>query len=453
MSWVTFLILSTTSPADFVTVVPEKAYFESRKIDQSLANMLKLASADPGDPQTQVRQLLALRVIGQSKKNLEAEGKLETALQLLEQIAAGKKAQDRFGFSKAHASLALAQLTGKAPERSTMPPQSLRADAWSWFPGSVNLALAIDSRGGPAGDLKQGAVIRTFLGEQMPPRERESFFDAVDAIGNFRIHRVSLGYAPDPTMPRDGTFYIRLTGQYDHARFAGFARKGLETAQIESQEGVTVFHVENDVSFALLGDTDVVFVAGDADRKAKEALADVLAVRAGKQPSALEGVLGKELKEVPEEAFGVLRGTLPLEMQQAIKRGPFTTCPESIRAHLIGEKGQILLKFDAPLPGEDDAASFAKAIMDLREKGLTHLKNAPAEAPAELVGEVHKSLESLKIKAEGKSVAGEVSFYHSIGETLFMLLVPSAERRDGEAPKPVPGPAEGGELEPARRPN
>src|SRR5687767_3990502 len=84
---------------DLVSLVQAEDYFKVRNIAVSADKMAELAGKDPADGKTQVQQLLAIRWLGENAADTK---KADGARALLEQIAAGKKAQDPHGFARGH---------------------------------------------------------------------------------------------------------------------------------------------------------------------------------------------------------------------------------------------------------------------------------------------------------------------------------------------------------------
>jgi hypothetical protein len=125
-------------PRDYLTLLNADEYFQARQIATKPANMQELATTEPVDARTQVRQLLAIRWLG--------EHKVEQARGTLEKIAQGWVAQDPEGFASDYAKRALGQLDGQAVE----PPKSFKEslhEALAWFPEDVACFGALDLGG------------------------------------------------------------------------------------------------------------------------------------------------------------------------------------------------------------------------------------------------------------------------------------------------------------------
>src|SRR5437870_4041672 len=103
VSWMQVLLLLVTSaagqPTDLASLLSPADYFQSRGIEMSTDKLLELAAKDPVDGRTQLAQLLALRALGDDK-NFKNAANYATQRKILEDIAAGLKAQDKLGFAK-----------------------------------------------------------------------------------------------------------------------------------------------------------------------------------------------------------------------------------------------------------------------------------------------------------------------------------------------------------------
>ncbi len=218
--------------------------------------MIELAGKDPTEPKTQVAQLLALRWLG---AHPEEAKKSDKARALLEQIAQGKKAQDSYGFARGYAQRALARIEGKpAPARPAIPTDSLRSDAFKWFPADVMLLGGIDMRASgetrPADEDLAAAISRV-----VPQKEILAF---ADQVGNLRLDRVALALSANVRgMPDQG--YARVSGTGNLKRLAEFARKNTPEGKLTESKGpkgeaITVLSGrDRNLAIAFIGDTDL----------------------------------------------------------------------------------------------------------------------------------------------------------------------------------------------------
>ena len=95
--------LSGNSVDDIVTLLPAEDYFQSRRIDTTIEKMMELAAKEPVDGKSSIQQLLALRVLGDDPAKVKKANGFAGHLQILKEIAAGEKAQDKQGFAKEYA--------------------------------------------------------------------------------------------------------------------------------------------------------------------------------------------------------------------------------------------------------------------------------------------------------------------------------------------------------------
>ena len=139
-----FLMMGGSSGADVVSFVPPKHYFETMEVETTFDKMMELATKEGKDGRTQFQQLLAIRHLADEADAFKKSPKYAEQRQILEQIAAGKKANDPQGFAKEQAQKALARFDGK----TWTPPAApvLRDDALAWFPANATFAAAWDGR-------------------------------------------------------------------------------------------------------------------------------------------------------------------------------------------------------------------------------------------------------------------------------------------------------------------
>src|SRR5262249_29035988 len=146
MMEVLVLLASTSSSPthDLVSLIRAEDYFKARNIAVDASGMVKLATKDPADGKAQIQQLLAIRWLGEHPAELK---KTEGARAALEQVATGKKAQDRSGFAELYARQALARLDDKPlPVAATAPPGGLQREAFAWFPADTNIVTGMELR-------------------------------------------------------------------------------------------------------------------------------------------------------------------------------------------------------------------------------------------------------------------------------------------------------------------
>src|SRR5206468_1165741 len=94
---------------DLLSLIEPQQYFQTRNLGTSLDDLVELAVRTPDDPKTSVRQLIALRSLGEQAEKLKADKRYPAYRKALEQVAAGKSAQDPQGFAKEYATALLNQ--------------------------------------------------------------------------------------------------------------------------------------------------------------------------------------------------------------------------------------------------------------------------------------------------------------------------------------------------------
>ncbi len=419
---------------DLVSLVPVEDYFKSRMIEVSADKMIEFAGKAPADSKTSVQQLLAIRWLGE---NPDAAKKGKGARDLLEQIAAGKKAQDSHGFAKAHAAQALARLDGKpVPPLATVPDKSLRGDALAWFPADSNMAAGVEMRSGTKSNDTALAAIRKLAERTVKERERAVAYDMLDGMGNVRIDRVSASFRFD----EEGLaqrFCVRFSGGGDRKALAAlfaFPFKGRAQFQEKKGPGGEALMVLDtpDATYVFVGDGDLLILGGKGAKSA-EMLDEVLAVKNGKKKSLAEGGLADLLRSTPDNARFLVASDLPKASRASFTEGdsPFKAAPSRILAYAAPDQ-KLNVTVLATMKDNDEAKAFAEASRELIKKGLTALDNPPPQSkiPEETLKRARETLKAIKVEPEGKLVQAKVSI--DAAQTLadLVLYLFQLEKRD-----------------------
>src|SRR5262249_26456194 len=189
---------------------------KARAVEVSFEKMVDLAATDPKTPQAQIAQLLALRwladEVGSVKKNENYAGYLRT----LEDIATGKKAQDRLGFAKAYAENALQSWTGAKP--TAQEYKGIQTDGLTWFPTGATFVGSFDGRLAPATMPKKNTIQDLF--KLIPAEAKNEIFKTIDGLGNVQIDRVSFAYVQE-----SGQTFVRFSGKVQQEWVVEFAAK------------------------------------------------------------------------------------------------------------------------------------------------------------------------------------------------------------------------------------
>ncbi|HZZ80213.1 MAG TPA: hypothetical protein VFE62_16990, partial [Gemmataceae bacterium] len=330
---------------ELVAVVQPKDYFESRNVRMSIDSMIDVAIREPKDGKAQIMQLSALRYLMDESDAFKKASNYASNREAIEEIATGKRAQDKAGFSKEYAQRLLNKLDGK---KATAPKkQPLRANAFEWFPDDISLAGALDLRGDGNSDSLKAML------KMLPAREKHQLYAAIENIGNLRIDRVAFGYS-DGAERGDGRFYLRMTGKGSHdglMQLLGQVDGRMQPTEIKPADGakITLLQSPNNrtPSIVLVGDTDFLLVSAErAGPKARQEdlVQAVLDVRAKKKTSAAEGPFKKRLAKLPEKAVGFVVGEFPGPLKGELQN-EFGAVPTNGLVHI--ERGAQALELHA----------------------------------------------------------------------------------------------------------
>ncbi len=410
---------------DLISFVDADDYFQAHSIKVSNDKMLELAATDPKDGVTQARQLLAIRVLGERRAELVNAKAVEKATQLLSDIAAGNKAQDELGFSKVYAEAALARLQGKKLPLQSLPKDSVRKDALSWFPKSATMVAAADIRGGV--DSEQTTKkIRDFIAQKLPAPQKEGFFSFVNTVGNASITRFGLCL-----IPGEGdtvTVAGRLTGKVLPERLLKFLESIKKAQNVTRKKGpdgktLTLIKSDNDrESMVFVGVTDFVFCGGNPKAKSSdELLKQVLAIRAGKAPSVLTGSMNSDLKRVSATASGLALGRLPKaatdQFGMDLKRFFVTSQRAKNGVHVDAEVGMATA---------NEAMKLQQVVLATKMKFLQGLdmfqKQVQDKFMQKLLKQAREAAQEMEVKSQGKSVSVSVQLPSTAGMILFFWV-------------------------------
>lgn len=388
-----------------------------------LARIVETAGKEPADGKTQIAQLLAIRWLGENSEQTKKDAK---ARALLEDIAAGKKAQDPQGFAKEYAERSLALLDGKKPAVAKMPENSIR-DGLAWFPERTSYFAALDLRG--FGD-KQGdeSAIRKVFSSNMPPAARNEFYSALETLGNVRIDRISFGYSAEPKQEAKDQIYVRFTGKGDPKRVAAFFKgflRNLTTTEEKGPKGVPLLllQAEEPPAMFIVGDTDFIMVGYESDAEkhteVRQLVLDVL--KDGKQ-SVVTGRFAGDLKKVSANANGLLMGDLPERFRKSVADSVPAT-PKRIHVESVRDK-DLIFRLQATMDDGDDAKKLVEKMESLKKLGLEalHALAPQAKIKEETVTLLEKSLSSLKVEAKGAEVSGGMTISANLIKALPAML-------------------------------
>jgi hypothetical protein len=457
------VLFSGGASNDLVSLIDAPAYFQARDVKVTPEKMAELAVKEPSDGKAQLAQLLALRWLGEEAGQVKKAKDFPTILRQVEEIADGKRAQDPQGFAAEYARAAALSLGSAREEKVShkLPENSARQDALTWFPVSATIVAAFDLRtGGPPAPEASKAIRQLFSQLLMLPQMREQVYTVAEKLGNVRLDRFSLAFAPGPPEGGKGRIYLRFTGKGDPQRLVGLFKDLIPGAEVKEQKGfrgqrVTVLSNPKDPpAFAVVGDSDLI-VAGPEGHPGNslEMLEEVLAVRAGREKNALAGPLADSLKKVSARANGVVVGELPEGVRREFTRGPegLRVFPKKVIAELVHHKGGNLQArlVEGTFDSADEAKTFTEDVARLKAKGLETLKGLQQKPPPGLpvdakgLGQLAKVLESLQAEAREATAHGSVTFSAEAVKTLILSAGVARMFGGGAAPPPPPPPPPG----------
>lgn len=390
---------------DLVNLVPPRSYFQARTIETTPASLMALATKEPKDAKTQVQQLLALRHLADEVETLKKASKYQEYRAALEQIAAGRKANDTLGFAQDYAQRLLAQLDGKPAPKA--PPAKL-LDGLTWFPADASVVFSLDIRPrGPAFAPGQGRGEKLFA--KIPDEAKKQLYAIMEQTGNIRVERLAGAYVPGEK--GKGEMFLRVTGKANAKWLAEAARQNkldVEEAKIGKQAEAALFlkvkGLGGQPGIALVGNTDLL-IGGDlaAQNENTATVRKLLEKRGGKE-NAAQGLLKARLKKAPANAIGLLVGDLPEDIRRLGRSNG--TEPRTIDAFLEPTIAGLDFTVNVGMNGADGAKTAVAMISKGRTdaiKTLKQLGNQP-NPPTIPVQSIINLLESLQLQQDDAMV-------------------------------------------------
>lgn len=425
---------------DFVSLVAPADYFAVRKIEATPKKMLEIIKTEPEGgktPKQHNQQLLAIRWLGE---NADATKRTDGAREVLEDVAAGKLAKDKFGFAKGHALQALAHLDGKP-----LPPLSplvgdLKDEVLKRAGKTANVLGGFDLRvGKPARDEVE-QQLRAVLAKAITAKDRAQAYEILDSIGNVRIDRVMI----DANI-EEKRHVFSLIGAADRENLLSlvtFFLKGQDKPiEIKGPEGepISIIALESKrVAFAMVADKELIIASTEKEGNAREVLDEALAVRAGKKASAAKGPLADLVKTTPDASRLFAAFELPDMIRKDFTKGnsPFRVAPKRLLFHTVGgEKTTVTLTAEAD--NADEAKSLVESATALRQMGLKALEKAPPDVPAALVKHFQDVLKAIvfETKAEMAIAKATLDSNKVLGEILrFWIMARPSEKPNPDKP-------------------
>jgi hypothetical protein len=377
------LLAGGMNNTDIVAMVQPQHYFESRQVKVSIDSMIDLALAEPKDSKAQIMQLTALRYLADEADAFKKASNYATNREAIEQIAQGKKAQDKLGFAREYAERLLDKLDGKKPALVKTTPMG--TIALSWFPADVTVAGALDLQGTGQFGISADAIKEIL--KMIPDREKGQMYDAIEKSGNVRLERIAFAYA-DGTGKGDGKIYLRITGKGSPVGLLALFGDGgrMQSKQIKDDKGMPITLLQEPSNrspvIMLVGNTDLLIVGYEGGtvkavkgaivpdpRKNEDLVQEVLDARSKKKPNAAAGKLKDQFAKVPEKAVGLLVGDLPEELKLAFGQLLFDTVPPKMMAFMERTPLGLDLQVEAGMANAEDAGKAVQKIAAIAQAG------------------------------------------------------------------------------------
>jgi hypothetical protein len=429
------LMSAAGQPTDLVSLLSPQDYFKTQGIEVSTDKLVELAGKNPVDGGAQLAQLLALRSLGEDG-DFKKAANYQAQRQIIEDIAAGKKAQDKTGFAKEYAQRALAQIDGTKPP--ARPAPGPRAEGLTWFPTSATFVAGLESRPSAVPAPRQKSLALEIL-KSMPPDSKKGFYSAVEGLGNIRIDRLTYAFVEGEGGKARN--YLRLTGRFNPTWVVAMLKKlGMEAKESQETETpvVELGKPGRGPAIAVIGERDFVVAGTDRGTDDGKLLAEVLTLRAKVDVRAFTSPLKTHLDKLPPQAIGYLAGTFPEEMRRGASR-EFGAFPKSVTAYLVPAATGLDLTVRAAMENGEQAKTFVETTSKLRMKGLDALQNPPPiPIPGLNFDELKNMLNSLQIEGQGDTVNMRMLLSNDMLGTLPLWMFPmrAAEVRPAQpAPK------------------
>ncbi len=307
--------------------------------------------------------------------------------------------------------MVLARLDGK-----TLPPPTVPRlqSALAWFPADATLVAAVDLRrmAGGVGGWPSGADVL----KQMPAQTQHRLFAAIERAGNVRIDRVAVAFTEDKD-PAKTKVFVRITGT-GNAEWIRAAIRYLEPGYEEKEyrdrasgKTIAVLRASDRPPVVLFVEKTEILLVGYAREGAHEDLVEeVLAVRAGKQPSVLAGPLKSRLRKVPASAAACLVGEVPAHLRK--KRGPMSQMmplpvPVQIDAFVERTPAGYDVRVAAGMMNAEEAHGAVTQIGKMRKEGLDNLQQLLKQPQADPQLPVHaliNLLQSVQMQSQGSEL-------------------------------------------------
>jgi hypothetical protein len=409
-----YLLLADFShyPPELVSLIDVDAYFNAHGVPVSMQTMEELAGTEPKNAADQVAQLLAIRWLG--------EQDAQPARIMLQKIANGELAQGELGFAKEHARRALARLNKQPIELQGGGGRNLK-EALTWFPRDVTFCAALDLRAAWSSKPFAPTILANVPGLWPFPwgflNDKGQLYTFADQVGNFRLERMAVAFAPSRAGKDGHCIFVRFTGLVDRKRLLEVLAGEMVQRTVREEKGhaepITSIVAPDRPALIMVGSTDLLIVM-DQNREAvlPEIVQEVLAIKARKKPSVVEGMLAGLLRKVPDNAHALAVGDVPQELfEDQTKRGAdcgldpcFALLRDDIVLHAVVKK-QIDVHFQGKTRNAADAQALLAGIARLQKEHTGELRQFLPDPSAQVLID---DLASIQVTAAGAEVTGQV---------------------------------------------
>lgn len=441
---------------DIASLLEPQDYFNHRQIGVSVEKMLELAKTEPNSGKAQIQQLLALRVLAEDADKIKKAENFAAIKKDIRDIAEGKVAQDLQGFAAKYARKTLQAFGEKVESPAPVDDKGLVQETLNWFPKDCNF---IASMGFPQQNNSQNeSPFKKFL-PLLPPEFKDKLYVTVEKIGNVQLDRASFGFLADAPNGDAGKIFVRMSGIGNHKRMVAMLKEAnganVEVEEIKNFRGrpITLIYSKNSPPcWAVVGDNDLIMCGESNNRGEHRKVVElVLDTRRGKIPSVIEGAYAKQLNSIPAKVDGLVVGELPDSMRREFTGpgSPLTVIPKTMAAYVVrNKKGDLKITMKADAANKNEAEQFVTGVNALKQMAIGFLQN-PGAIPAQpqvgniqkLIAEAQKTMESLEVKSDGKTVNGMmnvsgdlISEYSNMAANAFGMI------RQQQVVPPAPAP-------------
>ncbi|MGF1579316.1 MAG: hypothetical protein ACFCD0_08145 [Gemmataceae bacterium] len=421
---IVFFLFVLGGESDFVSALDPADYFKAREINPTTMKLTELATTPPTSGKAQIQQLLALRMIAEKAKDIRQADNFQAVYKAVESVANGQKAQDLQGFAKSYATKAYRALGAKIKvEPRNRPVESVRKEAFKWFPKGATLVGSVDTRGITNENQSSQDFLNNHFLKSMPQQGKNLFYEQIEKLGNVRVDRYSFAWVEDPQGGGSGKIFMRVTGKANHDWILAVFEQQRQFELVKSQRRfrgrkISLLSARFGPSMGFVGDSDWIMAGYERGQNGIDVVKEALQIRSSKLPNVLAGPLGKKLATVSPKTGALLTGTLPLGAQRELNQGTplqIRDFPKQFMVEVTDEKKNYTVKATGQFGTEEAAKNFvndANTALQFATTALQLVKNNPPPFPApvpnwgKLVDGGVAALKTIKLTPKGSSVNG-----------------------------------------------